>query len=161
MKKSGWRLAVAVVLFACWIGYLAYLAATTTQPIVLARPQFLAADVYLVALMAADPATPNEPSNEVTVKKVVWSAKADDFNLKKVQVVNLSTLKSLPASGWQGPGEYILALSRTKENGNVFQVTPLPRTPGFNGSVGRIYKATASTLRQIEDLTQEYHPEGR
>jgi hypothetical protein len=161
MKKSGWRLAVAVVLFACWISYLAYLAATTAQPIVLSRPQFLTAEVYVLALVAADPGTPAEPINEVTVKKVFWSAKADDLKIKKMSVINLNTPKSLSATGWQGPGEYILALSRTNENSNEFQVTPLPRTPGFNGSVGRIYKATPSTLRQLEDLTEEYHPEGR
>jgi hypothetical protein len=157
MKKSGWRLAVAVVLFACWIGYLAYLAATTTQPIVLSRPQFLTADVWVVALVAANPAAPDEPSNEVTVKQVAWSAKADDFKLKKMLVLNLNTLKSLAAGGWQGPDEYILALSTTKENGDVFHLTPLPRTPGFSGSAGRIFKATPSTLRQLEQLKEEYH----
>ena len=46
MRKSGLRLALAALLFAGWIGYLAWLAATSTHPIVLARPQFLVADIY-------------------------------------------------------------------------------------------------------------------
>jgi hypothetical protein len=161
MKKSGWRLAVAVVLFFCWIGYLAYLAATTTQPTVLSRPQFLIADLYVVAVLAADPATPQEPTNEVTVKKVIWSAKGEDFKQPKMTVENLKTLAQLGGCGWEGPGEYILALSRTKDNRGVYQVTPLPRTPGFNGAAGRIYMATPSTLRQLEQLKEEYHPDGR
>jgi hypothetical protein len=60
--------------------------------------------------------------------------------------------------GWQGPGEYILALSRSKEDSSVFEVTALPRTPGFAGESGRIYPATPKTQRQLELLAKEYHP---
>src|SRR5262245_4359892 len=49
MKRSGWRLTLAGGLFAVWIAYLAYLAATTTHHTVLSRPQFLVADLYVVA----------------------------------------------------------------------------------------------------------------
>ena len=54
MKKSPWRLALSAVLLACWIGYLAYLSATTTHPIVLSRPQFLSADLYVIAEVPAE-----------------------------------------------------------------------------------------------------------
>jgi len=162
MKKSAWRLATAAVLFACWIAYLASLALTTTQPIVLSRPQFLSADLYVVADVPANPAATDEPANEVTVKRVVWAAKAADCLRTKIQVKNLTnTLKQHGWDGWQGPGEYILALSRTKEDSNVFQVTPLPRTPGFpgtSGAPGPLYKATPPTLRQLDQLTAEFHP---
>ena len=79
--------------------------------------------------------------------------------------------------GWEGPGEYVLALSHTRDGGDVFQVTPLPRTPGFSGWTPEreeewskyradgedhrykmIYKATPPTLRQLELLTKEFHP---
>jgi hypothetical protein len=158
MKRSGWRLAVAALLFMCWIGYLAYLAATTTQPIVLSRPQFLIADLYVVATVAANPKMEDEPADEVTVKQVVWSANKDDSKLAKIRVKDLHYHKSATPSGWQGPGDYVLALSRNKDDGQSFQVTPLPRTPGFYGlPSGRIYKATPSTLRQLEFVKEEYH----
>src|SRR5579862_2577230 len=168
MKKSAWRLAAAAMLFACWIGFLGYLiwrsslpvlraTAVATEPTVLSRPQFLEADVYVVADVAADAADSSEPSNEVKVKQIIWSANAGDWKLPKMQVKNLKAQAQLGANGWQGPGEYILALSRVKNDGGEFQITNLPRTPGFEGAPGRIYKAEPSTLRQLEQLKEEYH----
>jgi hypothetical protein len=154
MKKSAWRLALSVVLFACWIGYLGYLAATTTHPIVLSRPQFLSADLYVIANVPADAEKPNEPASVVKVKKVVWSANPDDEKRTTMDVYGLSGLKA--DYSWEGPGEYILALTRSKD---FFTVTAIPRTPGFAGeNQGRIYPATPETLRQLELLTAEYHP---
>jgi hypothetical protein len=49
MKRARVRLAITAALFFAWIGYLVYLAATTTRPIVLSRPQFLAANLYVIA----------------------------------------------------------------------------------------------------------------
>jgi hypothetical protein len=153
MRKSGWRLALSAALFAGWIGYLAYLSATTTHPIVLSRPQFLAADFYVVAEVPADPAAPDEPASVVTVKQVVWSARSEDSKLTAIEVLNLNA-----KHGWEGAGEYIMPLSRTKD-AKRFRVTSIPRTPGFGGDVGRIYQATPTTLRQLELLNEEYHAE--
>src|SRR5262245_50028002 len=49
MKPSRVRLAVCALLFLGWIGWLVYLSATTTRPVVLSRPQLLAADLYVIA----------------------------------------------------------------------------------------------------------------
>jgi hypothetical protein len=155
MRKSAWRLALAAVLFAGWIGYLGWLAATATQPIVLARPQFLAADLYVVAEVPEDPKTPGQPAQEVTVMKQVWPAEAAPK--KTIRVRNLNHLDA--AERWQGAGEYVLALSKTRDGPDVFEVTPLPRTPGFGGGPGRIYPSTPATRRQLELLAKEYHPE--
>ena len=104
MKRSGWRLAVSAILFAGWIGYLAFLAATTTEPTVLSRPQFLAADLYVVAelgptrywpaeplfvaapaggpmtaaLRQVTPAPLDGPGEIAAVRQVVWAADAAD-----------------------------------------------------------------------------------
>jgi len=156
MKKSGWRLAVSALLFIGWIGYLAYLAATTTQPVVLSRPQFLAADLYVVAALTSDPAATAKPAEEIVVKQFNWSANPDDAKKTKLRVKDLGDVNE--DHGWHGPGDYILALTRLKENSELFDLTPLPRTPGFTGGAGRIYKATPTTLRQLELLTKEYHP---
>src|SRR5690349_5234573 len=48
MKRRPWLLAVAVGLFVVWIGYLAFLALTTSHPVVLSRPQFLVADLWVI-----------------------------------------------------------------------------------------------------------------
>ncbi|HYV38204.1 MAG TPA: hypothetical protein VE988_21140 [Gemmataceae bacterium] len=188
MKKSAWRLALSAILFAAWIGYLAYLAATTTDPIVLSRPQFLDADLYVVADVNADATAPDQPVNVVSIKKVIWARNEADKQLKTLPVLGLRTAKDLESELkkeletaeksndlerkkgaqkklelekkfiWQGAGEYILALSRSKGDPNLVTVTALPRTPGFAGYAGRIYPATPTTIRQLELLTKEYHP---
>jgi hypothetical protein len=149
-------LAVSAVLFLAWIGWLAYLAATTTRPTVLARPQFLVADLYVIAQVDADPQAPDQPAEMVTVKKVVWSKEPGDTKRTQILVKNLSKVNA--EHGWEGPGEYVLALSHAREGPDLFQVTPLPRTPGFSGAAGRIYPAKHETLEQLEQLKAEYHP---
>jgi hypothetical protein len=165
MKRSPVLLAVAAVLFLAWIGWLVYLVVITRHPApepkpvwdlyVLSRPQFLVAELYVIAKVSANPAG-GQADDLVTIKKVVWSANQTDVKRDKILVKNLDTVDA--PHGWQGPGEYILALSTTKEKSDVFQVTPLPRTPGFAGAKGRIYLVTAQTLRQLEILQEEYHP---
>jgi hypothetical protein len=169
MKRSAWRLAVTTALFVLWISYLAYLAATTTEPVVLERPQFLVADLYVIADVDAVNSAPLETA---TVRKVVWAANSADQNLDKIKVKNLPKcgVKKQPKDGgaldFPGRGEYILALSHTKEP-NVFMVTLEPRTPGFPGRalqaqmelVGApIYPVTPRTLEQLQIIKAEYHP---
>ena len=169
MKRSAWRLAVTAALFAGWISYLAYLAATTTEPIILERPQCLVAELYVIAQVDAVQAVPLET---VTVREVAWAASSADQNLQKIIVKNLPKcgVKKQPKEGgalvFPGPGEYILALSHTKEPG-VFVVTPEPRTPGFAGHtlqaqmelVGApIYPVTPQTLEQLQIIKADYHP---
>ena len=126
MKRSAWRLAVAAILFAGWIGYLAFLAATTTEPTVLSRSQFLSADLYVAAELSAQrvrsadvvtaqaggpmaaavgdnvPAPTDRPDETVVVRKVYWAANPADAERKTLRVKNLPKCgKSL---GWQGPG---------------------------------------------------------
>ena len=43
------RLVLSGSLFLAWIGYLAYLVAITRNPVILSRPQFLEANVYVLA----------------------------------------------------------------------------------------------------------------
>ena len=159
MKPSRVRLAVSALLFVGWIGWLAYLAATTTRPVVLSRPQFLAADLYVIADVRANPTDPKVPAPQVTIKQVIWpSAAARDLDGKELPVKNLPL--SGEAQGWKGPGEYILPLSKD------YQVTAIPRSPGYRpereGSFPvRIYEATAGARRELQDLVVEFHREAR
>src|SRR5437764_4672079 len=49
MTRRPALLLAAAVLLAAWIGYIAYLALTTSHPTVLSRPQFLVADLWVIA----------------------------------------------------------------------------------------------------------------
>src|SRR5207244_858734 len=49
LRRSRLLLALAAGLFAAWIAYLAFLALTTSHPTVLSRPQFLVADLWVIA----------------------------------------------------------------------------------------------------------------
>jgi hypothetical protein len=208
MKPSRVRLAVCALLFLGWIGWLVYLSATTTRPVVLSRPQFLAADLYVLAELQqgreprlraeipaqlsaapaagfpaavpwgpvgqstlppkadAEPATVNAPAARVKIREVVWPASAGDLNGKDLVIPNLP--RSGPAQGWAGPGEYILPLTRQEEGRQAtYLVTPIPRSPGYYGAApdprtpGRIYRATAATRRELDDLKKEFHGRGQ
>jgi hypothetical protein len=165
MKRSAWRLIAATVLFLGWIGYLAFLAATTTEPIILSRSQFLAADLYVIAEVDDAPVWPTfpdlvvgtaglpaaglmppdrveRPGYVVTVKEVIWAADATDAKRTRLIVKNLadSGVKRIQKGEkptWERPGhgQYIMALSHTADGSGVFRVTPEPRTPGFAGEL--------------------------
>jgi hypothetical protein len=217
MKPSRVRLAVCALLFLGWIGWLVYLSATTTRPVVLSRPQFLAADLYVIAELREGRSSPeprfrdelaallfaapsagfpaavpwgpvrlstippkgdahteaarvNAPAPEVRIREVVWpTSLAGDLNGKELVIRNLPL--SGPAQRWVGPGEYILALTALRSSGkNLYLVTPIPRSPGYYGPTsdpktrlppGRIYRATATARRELDDLKREFHGQGR
>jgi hypothetical protein len=140
------RLIVAAGLFVAWIGFLAFLAATTTQPIVLSRPQFLVSELDVIAQVEQGK---DGPDPEVTVNEVRWPAKgAENLAGKKVMILNLKQ-----CDGWQGPGSYILPLRKDKDN---FVVASPPMSPGFEPmkSRPRIYRETPETLRQLNAIIE-------
>jgi hypothetical protein len=150
MKPAAARLMVCVILFAAWMGWLAYLAATAAQPIVLSRPQFLVSTLDVIAEVDQI-----EPGSEITVREVHWPdadrAKLQD---KRIKVVNLAD-----CTGWNGPGLYILPLMRSGKE--AYQVAPQPPSPGFSGERGaqrdlekgpRIYPASPEARRQLNAI---------
>jgi hypothetical protein len=156
MKRSRVRLAVSALLFLGWIGWLAYLAATTTHPVVLSRPQFLEAKLYAIATVRAGADGGKTPADRVQVREVVWGdpevLQRGDLNRKEITVRHLSDCG--PQQGWTRPGEYILALNPL---GPDFQLAPIPRSPGYAESLGRIYPANPHTRRELQDLVKEFH----
>src|SRR5262245_40671479 len=111
MKPAAWRLAAAAVLFAAWIGWLAYLAFTTHNPVVLYRPQFLVATLDVVAEVKEKDGSP-DPA--VDVSEVFFPAQEKKLEKQKIEVKNL-----VSCEGWDGPGSYILALTK---DGDGYQV---------------------------------------
>jgi hypothetical protein len=157
MKPSRVRLAVCALLFLGWIGWLVYLSATTSRPVVLSRPQFLAADLYVLAEVHAGPKGPDAPDAEVTVREIVWPGPGMDLAGRPLVIPNLP--QSGPKQGWNGPGEYILPLTQKKQKGReVYQVTPIPRSPGYSRHETPIYPANATARRELKDLIAELHP---
>ena len=136
------RLILAAALFVAWIGMLAILAATTTRPVVLSRPQFLVSDFDVIAQIAQGS---HGPDREVAIEEVHWPDKKNDsLTGRKISVLNLDQ-----CDGWQGPGRYILPLKKT---GAEAYVVALPGpSPGFDPMKlkPRIYRETPETLHQL------------
>src|SRR5207249_10760436 len=136
------RLVLAAGLFVAWIGFLALLAATATQPVVLSRPQFLVSQFDVIAQVEQGK---DGPDPDLTVREVRWPAKGmGDLVGKKITILNLKQ-----CDGWQGPGLYILPLRKT-DKGTFVVVSP-PMSPGFEPMKvrPRIYRETPETLRQL------------
>jgi hypothetical protein len=146
MSGARVRLWIAAALFAGWLGWLAYLAATTTHPVVLSRPQFLVSTLDVIAeVHAAD----GHPAEEVTVREVHWPATGREKLVgEQIRVINLPKCE-----GWDLPGSYILPLVR---EGDAYRVASTPPSPGYSPLTGdapqRIYPVTDETRHQLETI---------
>jgi len=139
-KRRVWLLAVAAGLFAAWIGYLAYLALMTVghPTIVLARPQFLIADVWVIAEV-------KDLDQPITIDEVVYPEQAKELAKgAEIKLSNLSECKDY----WAGPGRYILPLSRSDKG--EYGVTLVPHGPP--ALPPRIYPDTEETRAQLNQL---------
>jgi hypothetical protein len=151
LPRSRLFLTTTAVLFAAWIGWLAYLASTTTRPSILSRPQFLSAQLDVIAQLSEKDGCP-DPS--VVVAKVAWS-RDPVLNPPENQPITVANLSRVTAKeGWAGPGTYILPL--VKDNGG-YALAPLGASPGFSASNAppRIYPATPETLAQLQQIRGE------
>jgi hypothetical protein len=151
MKPAVWRLLGAVVLFAGWVGYLGYLAATTRNPVVVSRPQLLVSNLDVVAHVES---VDGEP--KVAIEEVLWPRDADSQKLvgASLDIVNLAD-----SEGWKGAGSYILPLTRGPKD--TYRITAIPRSPGYErqGFVTRIYPATPATRAQLNEIPKPEVPE--
>lgn len=140
-------LAVAAGLFFAWIGYLAYLALTASHPVVLSRPQFFAADLWVIADV-------DGPDGPVTVREVAYAAPPVRATAPKegaqIDVKNLADCK-----GWAGKGRYILPLA---VDGSNYHVPAIPRSPGYGYDEKRIYPDTPETRGQLREMRDRMKP---
>jgi hypothetical protein len=163
MKPAVVRLALAALLFACWIGYLAYQVATlprtpTGQPLVVSRPQVLVSDLDVIAQV-------DSLDGPVTVQQVLYPDRKEYERLKTIRVTNLAECRGpsrdfragAGPQDWTRPDRYLLPLrpvSDGKEGKDqVFEVVPTPPSPGYppvSGKAGppRVYPATEQVLAQ-------------
>jgi len=151
MTSPKLRLALAAGVFVAWIGYLTFLVATTRHPVILSRPQFLTAQLYVTARLTGDA---DKPAANITVEETLWAAN-EKHNLPRGTELQVNLDDVGPEQGWDGEGVYVLPLRATALPGTYF-LPPVPRSPGFGGGKARIYPATADALQQVRDLIVEW-----
>ena len=144
MKPAKLRLIVAAVLFFGWLGWLGYLAFTASQPVVLSRPQFLVANLIVIADI-------EDLKSPVLVREIYWPAPQQALLPadKKLEIANLADCSD---RGWAGPGPYILALM---SDGKAYYLVPTPPSPGFRAgkaAAPRIYLLTPQTRSQLGQI---------
>jgi hypothetical protein len=140
MKRRRWLLALAVGLFAAWIAYLAFLALTANHPRVLSRPQFLVADLWVIAEVKGF----DQP---VTVLEVPWAHEGVNKPGKDAPIT-VSNLERCREEDMK-PGRYILPLTR---EGQGYHVTEVPPSPGYELAQCRIYPDSPETRAQLDHL---------
>jgi hypothetical protein len=162
MKAAVWRLVVMAVLFAGWIAYLIYLwQATlffrpTQEPLLLSHPQFLVADLVIVAEIKDD-------KSPVKVEQVLFPEKST--SVKEGETIRVTNLEHchpprltpraderMPPD-FTGPGSYLLPL---RARGSDYEVVPIPASPAYRDHDGppRIYPATPQVLAQYRQLNR-------
>ncbi len=157
MKPVVGRFLLVGALFLGWIGYLGYLVLTARHPVVLSRPQFLMAELTVIAEVTQDP----KKSNQVKVKQVFGpqvsheGSDADSFP----EVGKEITIERLDQSqGWKKPGEYIIPLIVDKKR---YEIAPVPRPLSYvpQRSSGWpkywIYDASSNARSQMQELVSK------
>jgi hypothetical protein len=128
MRPARIRLFVAAALLIGWLVWLAYLAATKTNPVVVSRSQVMAANHFVLADVIRDPDT-GQPNKQV---KVVEDLRPMGKPLAAGETITVQNIKDARIAGgrdgFQDPGPYLLPL--TEAGQGVFVLTPPPRAPG-------------------------------
>lgn len=135
MISPSLRLAAASLLLAAWLGWLGYTAWAKYRGPVVSRSQAAAATLAVVADVPG-----GDGPRAVEVKEVLSGARPEG----PVVVTNLAD-----ADGFEGPGEYLLLLTRVR--GDAFAVVGPLQSPGY-GAVGSptVYRWTPAVKAQAE-----------
>ena len=141
------RFYVAAGLFVAWLGWLVYLVTQTRDPVILSRPQFLVADLYVTARLSAED---GKPAPVVTIVEVLWTRDTKEKLAAAAQVTVADVPDSDPEH-WKGEGVYLLPLQKT---GDTYRLAKVPLSPGFGDGPHRlrIYPANDEALRQVREL---------
>lgn len=134
------RLAISALLFLGWLGFLLYLV-VDSRTVILSRPQFLVAQVIVVADLGAGP-------GPAVVEEVLWPA--DRANERLVnQPIRIAGIAGLAdKQGYGGPGKYLLPLMKTMTGS--YQIAPLPGP----APEARIYAWTPRLREQVDEIIQ-------
>ena len=159
MKPAAWRLALTALLFLGWVGYLGYLVLTTRGAVVLSRPQFLVAELHVVAT--------RDGTDQFVVNDVLWPAdKKEEWRGKKIVIKNIAECQTWSAAAreWRTApppeGQRVLLPLVPAKGGDAFDVVPIPPSPGYQppdprrGGAGppRVYPADPRVLDQYNSI---------
>ena len=121
------RLAVAACLLIGWILYLGVLVYLTRGGVVLSKPQFLIAQLYIVVDLTDG--TRSGPAPNINVEKVLWSADSADEQLAG-KVLPLSDISACTKeNGYKGPGKYLVPLMSSSPGS--YLIAPVPRVDPY------------------------------
>ena len=132
-------------------GWLLHLA-VSTQPIVLAEPQFLVSSLDVIASVPSV----KEGTVEVTAR-VHWPpGERDKLKDKPIKITNLDQCRTTGMAKEIYPAPH----GRRQDS---FKVAPLPRSPGFAGGASRsgrprIYPLTPQTRMQLDHIQKPQAP---
>jgi hypothetical protein len=148
MTAARLRLLIAFLVFAGWVGWLAFQSLTEVKAPVISRAQLLISTHDIIGLVQANP--DGRPATKVEVQEVHWPR--DGGGLKTgdaVQVINLPD-----SSGFGLPGQYILPLVAGDKAGE-YRIAGLPPSPGFD-TIGHsphmIYALSPQTRKQLDTI---------
>ena len=135
------RLVVSACLFLAWLGFLGFLVYQSRNLVVLSRPQFLIAQMYVVVEVRDDG---GKPDPNVAVHEVLWVAEPADAALHNLNLLDLPACDK--AHGYRGAGKYLLPLVKSKQP--PFQIAPIPQ----GAHEKRIYPWTPDARAQVDQL---------
>lgn len=142
------RLAVAAAAFVAWLAWLAYLVFQSHDSVILSRPQFLVANLHVVAHLSGDA---EKPDGKAKILEVIWTADEADKNKTNSEMPIADLDQVGTTQGWIGPRDYILPLLKLKDG--RYRLAPIPASPGYPGTnVGRVYPATLQARRQLAEV---------
>jgi predicted membrane metal-binding protein len=130
MSGARLRLILCAVLFFGWIGWLAYLAATKSNPIVVSRAQMIAASNFVLVDVQLDPET-QQPLTKQTIAEDLRPGEkplAGSINIVNLREARIAGAKSRL---FTDEGRYLLPLIRLGED--RFELAPPPKSPGNDG----------------------------
>jgi hypothetical protein len=170
MKPAALRLALTAVLFVGWIGYLGYLAWTTSNPVVLSRPQVMVSDLDVIAHPDKD------GGPDFVIDEVLYpQSQKEDLKGKTIGIEDINKVDRfvfVRESWHEGRYEwrhdqgqftsdrkFLLPLrpaalpTGAAEDKPYFQVVPMPASPGYQGAgPGRAYPADPAVIRQYHTI---------
>jgi hypothetical protein len=148
MTAARLRLLIAFLVFAGWVGWLAFQSLTEVKAPVLSRAQLLISTHDVIGLVQADP--DGRPATRVEVQEVHWPT--DGGGLKAGDSIEVANLPD--STGFGLAGLYILPLVAGVKAGE-YRIAGLPPSPGFD-RVGQlphmIYALSPQTRKQLDAI---------
>jgi hypothetical protein len=139
------RLIVSACLFVGWLGFLLFLIIDARR-VTISTPQFEIAQLYVVVDVSEQD---GHPDPTATVEEVLWALMPADQQLAKKPLLLPDLLGLGKASGYRGPGKYVVTLVKTGPG--AYAIAPLPRT-AYPPDQLRIYPWTPDVRVQVERL---------